>query len=50
MDSRIIEKLPAMLDELKAQLENLKDGILFEEQPERTLARIDYILSLVKGE
>jgi hypothetical protein len=38
-----------MMDELNAHLDLLRAGVLAQEAKERTLARVDYIINLVRG-
>jgi hypothetical protein len=46
----LLEKLAQHVDGLGALLDNLRVGVLGGEARERTLARVDELLALVKGE
>jgi len=50
METPLIEKVAAQIDEIGALLGNLKDGLIYGESVERSIARVDYLLQLVKGE
>lgn len=45
----VLGKLQILMDELNAHLDLLRAGILAREAKERTLARVDYIITLVRG-
>jgi hypothetical protein len=50
MDSTtMFDRVAVIIDELNAHLDNLRNGVLAQESKERTLARVDYIITLVRG-
>ena len=50
MTSPALERLGFLLDELAALVDNARVGVLGGEAKERTLARLDEILKLIRGE